>query len=102
MRIHPLEYLTVMFSSKMATSEQRHDPSCQFVSTQFMLSLDPRPLLCRQRPSGLQQVEQDPSVQFTLNSMCSHRKVLSACKIRLIENSVQPLQSDKDLFLLGH
>lgn len=33
MRILPLEYLTVMFSSKMAMSEQRHDLSCQFVST---------------------------------------------------------------------
>lgn len=37
MRILPLECLTVMFSSKMATSEQRHGPSCQSVSTQFML-----------------------------------------------------------------
>lgn len=46
MRILPLAYLTVTFSSKMATSEQRHDPSCQFVSTQFMLLLYPRPLLC--------------------------------------------------------
>jgi len=50
MRILPLEYLTVTFSCKMATSEQRHDLSCQFVSTQFMLSLDPRTLLCRQCP----------------------------------------------------
>lgn len=102
MRILPLEYLTVTFSSKMATSEQRHDQSCQFVSTQLVLSLDPRPLLCRQCPSGLQQVEKYSSVHFTLNSTCSHPKVLSTCKIRLIENSVHLLQSDKDLFLLGH
>lgn len=33
MKILPLEYLTVTFSSKMATSEQRHDLSCQSVST---------------------------------------------------------------------
>lgn len=32
MRILPLEYLTVTFSSKTAMSEQRHDLSCQFVS----------------------------------------------------------------------
>ena len=102
MRILLLEYLTVTFSSKMAMSEQRHDLSCQFVSTEFMLSLNQRPLLCRQCPSGLQQVEQDSSVHFTLNSTCSHPKVLSTCKIRLVENSVHLLQCDKDLFLLGH
>lgn len=102
MRILLLEYLTVMFSSKMAMSEQRHDLSCQFVSTQFMLSLDPRPLLFRQCHRGLQQVEQDSSVHFTLNSAFSHPKVLSTCEIRLIDNPVHLLQSDKDLFLLGH
>lgn len=42
------------------------------------------------------------SVHFALSSVCLHPKVLSTCKIRLIENSVYLLQSDKDLFFLGH
>lgn len=37
MKILPLECLTVMFSSETAMSEQRHDLSCQFVSTCFVL-----------------------------------------------------------------
>lgn len=94
MRILPLGCLTVMFSSKMAMSEQRHALSCQFVSTQFMLSL----------LWGLfaDSVPVESSVHFTLNSMCSHPKVLSTCKIRLIENSLCLLKPDKDLFPLGH
>lgn len=93
MRILPLECLTVMFSSKMATSEQRHGLSCQFVSTQFMLSL----------VWGLfsaDSIPVDSSVHFTLTCTCSHCKVLSTCKIRLIENSVCLLQPDRDLFPL--
>lgn len=93
MRILPLECLTVMFSSKMVTSEQRHGLSCQFVSTQFLLSL----------LWGLfsaDSVPLDSSVHFILTSTCSHPKVLSTCKKRLIENSVCLLQPDKDLFPL--
>lgn len=74
MRILPLECLTVMFSSKMAMNEQRRGLFCQFVSTQFMLSL----------AWGLFSADSVPvvsSVHFTLNSTCSHPKVLSTCKI---------------------
>ncbi|XP_025946218.1 transmembrane protein 104 isoform X3 [Apteryx rowi] len=39
MRILPLEYLTVMFSSKMAMSEQRHDLSFQFRDVAHPISL---------------------------------------------------------------
>ncbi|XP_049668278.1 transmembrane protein 104 isoform X3 [Accipiter gentilis] len=39
MRILPLEYLTVMFSSKMAMSEQRHGLSCQFRDVAHPISL---------------------------------------------------------------
>lgn len=52
--------------------------------------------------SSLQTVFQWTPLPFHLNSTCSHPKVLSTCKIRLIENSVCLLQPDKNLFPVGH
>lgn len=97
MRILPLEYLTVMFSSKTAMSEQRRDLSCQFVSISAFTET-----------FSAGSIPVSPSKQSrTLLSILPlishlHPEDLSTCEIRLIENSVYLLQADKDLFPLGH